>query len=71
MIKEHFIDYLAEIHAENYTGLDDDMPEKFESWCADLGWDELMDCADEWRDRQVEFAINRLIDETIESFKTY
>ena len=66
MIKEHFIDYLAEIHAENYAGLDDDMPDQFEMWCEELGWEELMQYADDWRDQQVGFVAKEIKEMIIE-----
>lgn len=60
IIKEHFEDYLAEKHAENYSGCDDDMPDDFESWCSELGWEEIMQYADDWRDEQVKFVAKEI-----------
>jgi len=34
-----FEDFLKEKHAEQYTGLDDDMPDDYEKWFAELGID--------------------------------
>ena len=31
-----FEDYLQECHAKQYEGLDDDMPDDYESWLQDL-----------------------------------
>jgi hypothetical protein len=56
IIKEHFEDYLSEKHAESYNGCDDNMPDSFESWCGELGWEEIMQYADDWRDEQVKFV---------------
>ena len=45
-----FEEYLEQIHAEDYTGLDDDMPDRFDSWLTDLQVDDLMTYAQEWGD---------------------
>jgi hypothetical protein len=34
-------DRLQEIHAENYMGTDDDMPDEFDNWICDLDYGEL------------------------------
>ena len=34
-------DKLKEIHAKQYTGLDDDMPDDFENWIVELTKEEL------------------------------
>ena len=31
-----FTDYLRDIHAIDYTGLDDDMPDHFDNWVTDM-----------------------------------
>ena len=36
-------DILQEIHAQDYTGLDDEMPDAFEAWLEDLSVDDLKD----------------------------
>jgi hypothetical protein len=46
--------YLKDIHAENYTGTDDDMPDAFDSWIQDLDVDTLIAYADEYADKRVE-----------------
>jgi len=40
--------YLQEKHAENYMGLDDDMPDAFDAWMLDLEVDEWIEYADEY-----------------------
>jgi len=35
-----FEDFLKEKHAEDYIGVDDDMPDDFESWLVSLTSDE-------------------------------
>lgn len=45
---EHF---LQEKHAENYHGLDDDMPDAFEAWLERL-------TEDEWSELTKEFNVN-------------
>lgn len=41
-----FEEYLREIHAKGYTGLDDDMPEAFERWLANLDNSEIINYAE-------------------------
>lgn len=36
-----FENYLADIHAENYTGTDDDMPDALDNWIAEKTPEEL------------------------------
>ena len=43
-----FIEYLSKIHAKNYHGLDDDMPDDFDKWMNDLDPWEIVNYADEW-----------------------
>lgn len=43
-----FEDYLMEVHAIQYIGLDDGMPDDFEDWLSSLGTDELVDYANEY-----------------------
>ena len=42
-----FEDFLKDKHAEQYHGLDDDMPDAFEHWLSNLDVDELIKFADE------------------------
>lgn len=37
MKSPNFEDYLIDVHAEQYVGLDDDMPDAFDDWIAGLG----------------------------------
>lgn len=41
-----FEEYLQQIHAEQYTGTDDDMPDSFETWITDLDLSEIIAHAD-------------------------
>lgn len=41
-----FEDYLKDVHAKDYTGTDDDMPDDFESWVGELDVQEVMDFAE-------------------------
>lgn len=43
---ETFEDYLQQVHAEDYIGTDDDMPDAFDNWVGDLDNTELMDLAE-------------------------
>ncbi len=42
----YFINYLQEIHAEDYHGTDDDMPDSFDNWLTELDQDELIEHAE-------------------------
>lgn len=35
-------------HSEGYHGTDDDMPDHFDNWLADLSQEVLINYADEW-----------------------
>jgi hypothetical protein len=41
--KTPFEDYLKDIHAQDYIGLDDDMSDSFEAWLENLQIDDLID----------------------------
>lgn len=43
-----FEDFLKEKHAEDYHGIDDDMPDDFDNWLAGLQVDDIIAYADEW-----------------------
>ena len=43
-----FEDYLQEKHAEQYTGLDDEMPDNYEDWLADLDINDLIKWANKY-----------------------
>lgn len=36
-----FNSYLSYIHAQDYTGLDDDMPDRFDEWLSELSDEEM------------------------------
>ena len=46
--KQTFQDFLAEKHAKEYHGLDDDMSDDFNNWLTDLQIDEVIEYADEY-----------------------
>ena len=48
MKHQTFEDYLKQIHADQYEGLDDDMPDAFENWLTDLQVDDVIAYAEEW-----------------------
>ena len=56
MTSKCFLDFLIDKHAEQYTGLDDEMPDNCSEWIADLSVDELIAYADV-------YAISRAMDE--------
>lgn len=41
--KYPFEDYLKWLHAEEYMGTDDDMPDSFDSWVTELQGDDLIE----------------------------
>ena len=43
-----FETYLQDKHADQYNGLDDEMPENFDDWITDLSCDEWIDYAEAW-----------------------
>jgi hypothetical protein len=43
--KYPFEEYLKMIHANQYRGLDDDMPDSFDDWIANLDCEELIEHA--------------------------
>ena len=43
-MKDTFEDYLKELHAESYSGTDDDMPEAFDAWLGELDVEALLRC---------------------------
>lgn len=47
-MKIDFEGYLTNKHAEQYTGLDDEMPDDYEAWLVDLDIDTVIKLANEW-----------------------
>ena len=45
-----FEQYLQEIHAKDYHGLDDDMPDSFNAWVSELDAEELKEYEKKWSD---------------------
>ena len=54
-----FESYLQEIHAEDYHGLDDDMPDAFDAWVSDLDVAMVMDYAEKWNGEEVQKAYGK------------
>jgi len=52
---ENFDDFLTEMHAEQYCGLDDDMPEDCSDWICNLSVEELIEYADQYHIRQLQW----------------
>jgi len=46
-----FEDYLMEEHAEQYFGTDDDMPDDYADWVANLDVQELIDFGQEYAEK--------------------
>ena len=51
-MKNIFESYLMEVHARDYHGTDDNMPDDFEKWLGELDTQELMDHAEELLSKQ-------------------
>ena len=47
-----FENYLINRHAGQYRGLDDEMPEDFDSWLEDLGPDDWIEYAEFWTNKE-------------------
>ena len=47
-MKKTFEQYLQEIHANDYHGLDDEMPDSFDAWVSELDAEEMKEYAEEW-----------------------
>ena len=45
-----FEQYLQEIHAKDYHGLDDDMPDAYNAWVSELDAGEMKEYEKEWSD---------------------
>ena len=43
MTYKNFEDYLQHLHAEDYHGTDDDMPDAYESWLMDFDVAEILE----------------------------
>ena len=48
-----FTDFLADKHGQQYTGLDDEMPDDFERWLSELDISEVIAWADEYKKEKV------------------
>ena len=60
-MNQTFEDFLNEKHSENYTGTDDNMPEAFETWTEELGWEELMEYTTEWHNKLVKLSTDSML----------
>ena len=43
-----FREYLQGLHAEQYTGVDDDMPDDFDNWLEKFDQNEIIDLAEKY-----------------------
>lgn len=60
-MNQTFEDFLKDKHSENYTGTDDNMPEAFESWSGELGWEALMEYAIEWHNKLIKLSTDSML----------
>jgi hypothetical protein len=49
MIYKDFEDYLQTKHAEQYIGLDDEMPDDYEDWISNLSTDDWIDYGNKYK----------------------
>lgn len=52
MKPQKFTSFLEEVHAEEYHGLDDDMPDAFDSWVSNLDGEEYIKFAEAYGKKQ-------------------
>lgn len=45
---DSFNSFLQDKHAQNYNGIDDDMPDEFARWIQELSSEDWNDYAEEW-----------------------
>ena len=55
-----FENFLQDKHADDYTGIDDDMPDAYESWLTDLDIEDLINYADEYATEQRNEALRHV-----------
>mgnify|MGYP007024647859 CR=1 FL=1 len=48
-----FEEYLKDIYGDDYRGLDDDMPDRFDQWLTDLQVDEIIIYAQCWHTQEL------------------
>ena len=60
IVAKYFKSFLIDKHAEQYDGLDDEMPDNCSEWIADLSVDELIAYADVYAWHRAIQAIERL-----------
>lgn len=57
----NFEDYLSNVHADQYTGLDDEMPEDYEEWLQDLDAEEWIEYGNKFAFLCVDAGTNAII----------
>lgn len=48
-----FYQFMAEEHAKDYFGFDDDMPDRFNDWYCELDEEELKDLHRKWQESKM------------------
>jgi len=56
MKKNLFEEYLKDVHAKQYIGGDDDMPDAFDKWLCEMDMDDLMKLGGEAIEKALEDA---------------
>lgn len=54
-----FLEFLKEHHATTYIGTDDDMPDAFDSWLAQLDGEEYIDLGEQYGDTLRDSVISK------------
>lgn len=58
-----FEDYLQDIHAQDYHGMDDDMPDAFDGWLVDLQVDDVIQYAEAYALESREVELKSIIND--------
>ena len=62
MTYKDFEDYLVDMHAQQYNGLDDEMPDDCNEWIGDLSSEEFIEYADVYAKTKAIEAYDKAID---------
>lgn len=57
-----FTKFLQDIHAKDYHGLDDDMPDAFDAWLTDLQVDIMIAYAESFALKRVQSEVQEVFD---------
>jgi hypothetical protein len=61
---DNFTEFLQDQHAEEYHGLDDEMPDAFDSWLVELDVDTMI----EYADKYAQYRIGKIQDYVVKEY---